>query len=463
MCCKEVLTKCTKKGGCVMIISITPVKLFAVAGILSTTLFAGQAAADGTESLGPPSIAIETGTGIVAAGTGTLTQPGMMTIDVPAGASVKQALLYWEGFMSTNVDGDNTIIVNGAELTGDKIGGVTFFWNPAYTSTFRRDITDLISSGTNNLAIEGLNFTNVSNGAGVLVIYDDGSDTADIQVLDGNDPAGSDSSGQFPGARGVTVAQTFMFSSVDADRTGDLRMFFSSVSGSASTGGQRPNSIEVTSGGVTNIYSNLLDSNDDDEWDTVTLPVAIPAFANSVTVQAFSRDDEATGNIPASMVWSAAGLAVPPLDTPPFVSGRMTGGGNQVRVDGVRVTRGFTIHCDIKLSNNLEINWPGGNKWHLNKPITSAECIDDPNVSPLPPAAPFDTFIGEGEGKLNGVDGSIVRFVFVDKGEPGRNVDTAMIKVWAPGDDPDADTPVLEVEGTLDGGNIQAHYDQPHK
>jgi len=434
----------------------------AVVGILSVSLFAGQAVADGTEMLGTPSIDIETGTGIVAAGTGTLIQPATITVDVPAGATVKQALLYWEGFMSTNVDGDDTIIVNGAELTGDKIGGTTFFWNPAYTSTFRHDITSMISAGTNILAITGLDFTKVSNGAGVMVIYDDGSDAAEIQIFDGNDPAGSDSGGQFPGDRGVTVAQTFTFASVDVDRVGDLRMFFSSVSGSASTGGQRPNSIEVTSGGVTNVHSNLLDSNDDDEWDTVTLAVDIPAFADTVTVQAFSRDDNATGAMPASLVWNAAGLAVPPMDNP-FLPGRMTGGGNQIRVDGVKITRGFTVHCDIVLSNNLEINWPGGNKWHLSKPITSAECIDNPDISPLPPAAPFDTFIGEGDGKLNGEEGSIVRFVFEDRGEPGKNTDMASIKIWAPGDDPDTDTPVLEVSGTLDGGNIQAHYDQPHK
>jgi len=40
-------------------------------------------------------------------------------------------------------------------------------------------------------------------------------------------------------------------------------------------------------------------------------------------------------------------------------SGRMTGGGRQITIGGLKITRGFTIHCDILLSNNLEINWPG--------------------------------------------------------------------------------------------------------
>lgn len=142
--------------------------------------------------------------------------------------------------------------------------------------------------------------------------------------------------------------------------------------------------------------------------------------------------------------------------------GRMTGGGRQIEIGDVSVSRGFTIHCDIVLSNNLEINWTGGNMWHLDKPLTSAICLDDGVLDPVPPAAPFDTFIGEGFGRLNGVDGSFVRFTFADAGEPGRN-DQATIQIWAPGANPAVDAPVLEISGNLDHGNIQAHFDQPHR
>lgn len=144
--------------------------------------------------------------------------------------------------------------------------------------------------------------------------------------------------------------------------------------------------------------------------------------------------------------------------------GRMTGGGNQLTIiDGVevKVSRGFTIHCDIALSNNVEVNWDG-NRWHIDKPLTRATCLDDPAIDPTQPAAPFDTFIGEGVGRLNGVDGSTIRFTFVDSGEPGGRNDSASIRIWAPGDDPDVDVPVLEVTGDLEKGNLQAHYDQPH-
>lgn len=141
----------------------------------------------------------------------------------------------------------------------------------------------------------------------------------------------------------------------------------------------------------------------------------------------------------------------------PNLPGRMTGGGAQV-YGNVKITRGFTIHCDLVLSNNLQINW-GGNKWHIDKPLTKATCFDDPAYQEQPPRAPFNTFIGEGTGRLNGVDGSKVYFTFIDAGEPGKN-DKAAIRIIAP----DGVTVVLDVPlSLLDHGNIQAHYDQPHK
>jgi hypothetical protein len=141
-----------------------------------------------------------------------------------------------------------------------------------------------------------------------------------------------------------------------------------------------------------------------------------------------------------------------------FLPGRMTGGGGQLIIDDVRVTRGFTIHCDIVLSNNIEINW-GGNKWHIDKPITSALCIDDPAIDPAPPEAPFDTFLGEAIGRYNGVAGYTLRFKFVDSGEPGGSNDMASILILAPNGDVVLNVPF----GYLDHGNLQAHYDQPHK
>ena len=149
-------------------------------------------------------------------------------------------------------------------------------------------------------------------------------------------------------------------------------------------------------------------------------------------------------------------FSVEPIEVE-VLQGRMTGGGGKlVEVGGGDVTYGLTLHCDITLSNNLEINWPG-NKWHLDKPITFADCQDN-NPTPEPPRAPFDTFIGEGLGKLNGVAGSRVEFTFIDDGEGPTSNDQAQIKVFAPGG-------ALVLNVLLQSaakGNIQAHYDQPH-
>lgn len=143
------------------------------------------------------------------------------------------------------------------------------------------------------------------------------------------------------------------------------------------------------------------------------------------------------------------------------ISGRMTGGGSVFRMeDGVRVTRGFEIHCDpTDLPNNLEVNWPGGNKFHLTS-LTTAVCTDDPDIIQDPPPAPFDTFVGTGVGRHNGVDGCTIQFTFVDAGEPAAQpsgpanaVDTAEI-IISPGG---SCTGSLTVSGPITFGNLQAH------
>src|SRR5688572_26625434 len=79
--------------------------------------------ADGTEQLGPASIPIAAGTGMVSAGTGMNVQPSQITVEVPEGATVNQVVLYWEGFMAEDVAGDDTIVVSGNSVTGALIGG----------------------------------------------------------------------------------------------------------------------------------------------------------------------------------------------------------------------------------------------------------------------------------------------------------------------------------------------------
>ena len=286
---------------------------------LGVMLGSASVRADGTETLGPPSIAIASGTGIVAAGTGMISQPSQIDIDVPG--TVVQAILYWEGQETTNVAGDDTIVADGVEVAGTLIGGPTFFFSGAHSSAFRADITalGLVSPGINSLTVSGLAFTKANNGAGLLVIFDDGSDASDIEIRDGVDLAFIN----FPEPRQSTIPQTFTFDAAAVDRTATIANFFSSVSGTLSGFGFRPSSIEVTTGGVTTTFSDLLDSNDGEEWDTLELSVNVPAGASMLTVQAFSRDDSGDGQDPlaASFAWLTSALSLPPAPPPPGDAG----------------------------------------------------------------------------------------------------------------------------------------------
>lgn len=143
-------------------------------------------------------------------------------------------------------------------------------------------------------------------------------------------------------------------------------------------------------------------------------------------------------------------------------TGRFTGGGFLIDDELGKITYGLTIHCDLLLSNNLEINWgsnngPGANNFHLNIHETTVECSDTiPNPSQPPPAAPLDTLTGTGTGTFNGVSGFSITFTFVDGGEPGGDDQIAFV-ITGPGG------VVLDVSETVSGGNLQAHFDQPHK
>jgi hypothetical protein len=281
------------------------------AGALVTATFAS---ADGTEQLGPPSIAIAPGTGLVVGGVGLVAnQPGTIDVQVPVGATVEQVLLYWEGFANHHTHLHPDVTVDGIDVSGVLIGGPTnFFWD-RWSSTYRADITGVvdIGPGANQISVGGLDFAHGNHGAGVMVIYDDGTD-ATVDVRDGNDLAYRG----FDPPLDATVPQVFTFPAETVERQATLSMFFSSVAG-PDLAGPRPNTIEITTGSVVTEIQNQLSSVDGHEWDTFTTQVTVPAGATSVKVQAFSDDRFGTGLNPASFVWNAAALTLPHTPPPP--------------------------------------------------------------------------------------------------------------------------------------------------
>jgi len=66
--------------------------------------------------------------------------------------------------------------------------------------------------------------------------------------------------------------------------------------------------------------------------------------------------------------------------------------GSVFDIEGMRVTRGFEIHCDLRKPNNIQVNWEG-NRFHLDE-LTAAICTDTLIDQTPPKHAPFDTFFG---------------------------------------------------------------------
>jgi len=267
--------------------------------------------AEGTERLGPADLALSGGSGIVAAGVGLQEAPsGVIDLEVPG--EVVQVLLYWSGARPDGGFSDDNLIIEGVEVTGDSISAPVHFFSFSgknfHYSSYRADITDLglISAGSNSVTVSGLD--NIvggfgeNSGAALIVIFDDGVKMADVQVRDGMDTAFLG----FPGNRQVTEPQTFTFDPSSVDRTGELVLTAGSVGSN-----DRTSVIRLTSGGVITDLHDELASGDGPLWDTLTLPVDIPAGAGDLTVEIISGDGTGeSGSEAASVTWIGASLAI---------------------------------------------------------------------------------------------------------------------------------------------------------
>ncbi|WP_196137128.1 hypothetical protein [Aliikangiella sp. G2MR2-5] len=178
---------------------------------------------------------------------------------------------------------------------------------------------------------------------------------------------------------------------------------------------------------------------------------------DSVSVTALAVDAWSNGTEGGQS--RSTSVTIPDTCTNTSGTGRFTGGGHQIRVDAVRITRGFTLHCDLLLSNNLEINWKG-NHFHMKEHMETVACTDDPDIIQAPPEAPVDTIVGVGQGHYNNEPGYTIEFTLVDAGEPGGD-DQAAFKLYETANPANV---IMEVPlQSITGGNIQAHADQPHK
>jgi len=379
---------------------------------------------------------------------------------IVAGVSgtVTQAFLYWHGINNSGVGAvyaNATVSINGHSVTGLTLGDATTnCWGDGSSRAFEANVTPFVS-GNGAYAIAGLsNGTNYNaNGASLVVIFNDGNATnnRDLAFFTGND---SNIAAGFPGETDGWHASL----SPIAYAGGPVKAILHLGDGQDFI----DNSLTFTTGGVPLV---VLDSAT--LWDGISLPTAGTSRAPNgglwdihtldITT-AFGAAGPKTLNVDGQdPAGDCLGLVLLLLDLepgsappPPGTEGGMTGGGFVVDAFYGRVTHGFELHCDAsRLTNNLEINWGRGNRFHLTS-LTTSSCSDDPAITPNPPPSNSDTIEGTGTGRYNNVEGATVQFTLTDAGEPGTS-DKIRVKIMQ------GVTTVLDVPlSVLRGGNHQA-------
>lgn len=134
---------------------------------------------------------------------------------------------------------------------------------------------------------------------------------------------------------------------------------------------------------------------------------------------------------------------------PRIAEGRMTGGGSIVSATGERASHGFQLPCRPDTGANLQVNWGNGKRFHLES-LNQSFCANDPAVSAGKPKTAFNLLKGAGAGRYQGLPAT-AEWSFVDAGEPGGE-DTGRIVIKD-----SAGTIVLSINGSVNGGNHQAH------
>jgi hypothetical protein len=287
---------------------------FALAGAVVLALTAAPAShADGTETLGTPSVPIADGSDLLVAGVGTEQHsgtPAPFSFTVPAGASIKQVLVYWQGQITAGGQPDDVISLNGNSITGTLIGGPSNPFAQEQFYTYRADIStlDLVSTGDNTLTVSEMNFQSDlfyptgNKGVGLAVIYDDGSPSTVADLNDGQDYAFAGFASPFD----TTVAQTTTFAAATSPREATLGILAGGARGSDSVGVPGNVIVGEFDTGETFSLVNELQSNQGLEFDARNFPLTIPAGATSLTVRLLSQG----GDRPGSLLWILGSLTV---------------------------------------------------------------------------------------------------------------------------------------------------------
>lgn len=129
-------------------------------------------------------------TDYASAGVGGLRGNGFGDISLTGtSGTITQAYLYWHGPTNSADPAFNAnLTMNGSAVVGTNIGfSDDNFWGQANSQAYRADVTSLVS-GDGTYSLAGLEASH-SNGATLVVYYDDGNDANNIDVVNfqGND------------------------------------------------------------------------------------------------------------------------------------------------------------------------------------------------------------------------------------------------------------------------------------
>ncbi len=124
------------------------------------------------------------------AGVGGLRGNGFGDIQLTGtSGSITKAYLYWHGpTQSADPSFNANLTLNGSNVVGNNIGfSDDNFWEQDNSQAYKADVTSLVS-GNRTYSLPGLSPNN-SNGASLIVHYDDGNmaNNVDVVSFDGND------------------------------------------------------------------------------------------------------------------------------------------------------------------------------------------------------------------------------------------------------------------------------------
>jgi hypothetical protein len=268
----------------------------------------------------------ERGLTVSAAGVGTQGwngSPRNLTVNI--GGPVRFALLYWAGRQRpcdepdkaicedpvTEPYRDQDMIFAGNALRGTIIGNETqpaSGGGPIYNIGYYADVTSIVAArGTGNQTFtfaDGNTASNLwrLNGASLIVAWTDAANPNFYRVLvwDGLDFAyGPDPT---PGPPRVTVPVTFNHGANLASRSAQLWM----ILGDGTK--DRPENITISNNST---LFNVLSGSSGFDWDSMELPITLPANVGTTTVQANSAPNNQN---PDSLLWEVAALRVRQLD-----------------------------------------------------------------------------------------------------------------------------------------------------